>query len=51
MRNRNWTKTGICSGCDDYKNRNGGAMHLWDIKHDYIKVCLSSKLKLDYVYE
>jgi radical SAM protein with 4Fe4S-binding SPASM domain len=28
MRNRNWTKTGLCQNCKDYKNCNGGAMHL-----------------------
>jgi radical SAM enzyme (rSAM/lipoprotein system) len=45
MRNRNWTKTGICLNCKDYKNCNGGAMHLWNEKHDCIKTCINDKIK------
>jgi radical SAM enzyme (rSAM/lipoprotein system) len=40
MRNRRWTKTGICKDCDAYKNCNGGALHLWDEKRDEIKTCI-----------
>ncbi|HOD88779.1 MAG TPA: TIGR04133 family radical SAM/SPASM protein [Bacteroidales bacterium] len=48
MRNRNWTKTGICLNCKDYKNCNGGAMHLWDEKQDCIMTCINDKLKKNY---
>jgi radical SAM enzyme (rSAM/lipoprotein system) len=40
MRDRGWTKTGICKDCDAYKNCNGGAMHLWDEKKDTIMACI-----------
>jgi len=43
MRNREWSKTGICSVCKEYKNCNGGAMHLWDEKQDCIKSCVYDK--------
>lgn len=45
MRNRKWTKTGICLNCKDYKNCNGGAMHLWDEKQDCIMTCINDKMK------
>jgi len=45
MRNRNWTKTGICLNCKDYKNCNGGAMHLWNEKQDCIMTCINDKIK------
>ena len=45
MRNRSWTKTGICSSCKKYKNCNGGAMHLWDENQDCIKTCVYDKIK------
>jgi radical SAM protein with 4Fe4S-binding SPASM domain len=44
MRNRAWTKTGICGHCRDYKDCNGGAMHLWDEKRDAIMTCLNRRL-------
>jgi len=44
MRDRGWTKTGICENCDVYKNCNGGAMHLWDEKKDTIMTCLYQHL-------
>jgi radical SAM protein with 4Fe4S-binding SPASM domain len=40
MRNRQWTKTGICQNCDAYKNCNGGALHLWNEKKDGIMTCI-----------
>jgi len=40
MRDRGWTKTGICENCDVYKNCNGGAMHLWNEKKDAIMTCI-----------
>ena len=45
MRNRNWMKTGICTDCTDYKNCNGGAMHLWNEKKDTIITCINKTLK------
>ena len=44
MRNRTWTRTGVCLNCNDYKNCNGGAMHLWDEKQNYIIDCINKKL-------
>jgi len=44
MRNRKWTKTGICLNCMDYKNCRGGAMHLWNEKRDSIMTCIHQHL-------
>ena len=44
MRDREWTKTGICRDCKDFKNCNGGAMHLWDEKRDTIMTCIHKSL-------
>jgi radical SAM enzyme (rSAM/lipoprotein system) len=44
MRNRRWTKTGICSSCKDYKSCIGGALHLWDEKQDSIMTCINKKM-------
>ena len=44
MRNRKWTKTGICLTCKEYRNCNGGAMHLWNEKQDSIMTCAHQKL-------
>lgn len=46
MRNRKWMKTGICADCKDYKNCNGGAMHLWDEKKDSIITCINKALEI-----
>jgi len=45
MRDRSWTKTGICLNCKDYKNCLGGAMHLWNDKKDGIMTCIHKKLE------
>jgi radical SAM enzyme (rSAM/lipoprotein system) len=45
MRNRSWTKTGICFDCKEYKHCNGGAMHLWNEKQDSIMTCVHRKIK------
>jgi len=45
MRDRRWTKTGICKDCKDYPNCSGGAMHLWDEKKDNILTCIHNKLQ------
>jgi radical SAM protein with 4Fe4S-binding SPASM domain len=45
MRNRSWTKTGLCLKCKDYKNCNGGAMHLWDEKKESPLTCINCRLK------
>ena len=44
MRNRNWTKTGICLDCRDFRNCNGGALHLWNEKKDGIMTCIHQQL-------
>ncbi|MDR2542683.1 MAG: TIGR04133 family radical SAM/SPASM protein [Treponema sp.] len=40
MRDRKWTKTGICKNCRAFKNCNGGAMHMWNEKKDSIMSCI-----------
>ena len=45
MRDRSWTKQGTCSNCKEFKNCNGGAMHLWDEKKDCISKCLYNEMK------
>jgi len=50
MRDRRWTKTGICKGCDAYKNCDGGALHLWGEKRDTIMTCIHQQLQLDDKY-
>jgi len=45
MRDRSWTKTGICLNCKDYKNCLGGAMHLWNEKKDCIMICINKILE------
>jgi len=44
MRDRRWTKTGICKNCDSYKNCDGGPMHLWNEKKDTIMNCIYQKI-------
>jgi radical SAM enzyme (rSAM/lipoprotein system) len=44
MRNRSWTKTGLCLKCKDYKNCNGGAMHLWNEKKESPLTCINCRL-------
>jgi len=44
MRDRRWTKTGICKNCAAYKNCNGGALHLWNEKKDEIMTCIYANL-------
>ena len=44
MRDRRWTKTGLCLDCKDYKNCNGGAMHLWTEKKDTPLTCINRQL-------
>lgn len=45
MRNRSWTKTGICLNCKDYRYCNGGAMHLWNEKQDCVITCINDRMK------
>jgi radical SAM protein with 4Fe4S-binding SPASM domain len=45
MRNRKWTKTGICKDCEVYKNCGGGALHMWDEKRDAIKSCIYQQIQ------
>jgi len=44
MRDRGWTKTGICKNCAAFKNCGGGAMHLWNEKKDAIMTCIYQQL-------
>jgi len=44
MRDRRWTKTGICKKCHAYKNCDGGAMHLWNEKKDGIMTCIYNEI-------
>jgi radical SAM enzyme (rSAM/lipoprotein system) len=44
MRDRTWTKTGICLDCKAYINCDGGAMHLWNEKQDCIMTCIHYKM-------
>ncbi|GHT80948.1 radical SAM/SPASM domain-containing protein [Spirochaetia bacterium] len=45
MRDRRWTKTGICKDCKDYRNCSGGPMHLWDEKKDAVLTCIHNRLQ------
>ncbi|MDR1128511.1 MAG: TIGR04133 family radical SAM/SPASM protein [Treponema sp.] len=45
MRDRGWTKTGICKDCKDYRNCSGGPMHLWNEKKDNILTCIHNRLQ------
>jgi radical SAM enzyme (rSAM/lipoprotein system) len=45
MRDRGWTKTGVCKDCTDYRNCSGGPMHLWDEKKDTILTCIHNQLQ------
>jgi radical SAM enzyme (rSAM/lipoprotein system) len=44
MRNRTWTKKGICVECRDYIHCNGGAMHLWNEKQEGILYCIHAEM-------
>ena len=44
MRDRNWTKTGMCLDCADFGNCRGGAMHLWNEKKNSIMTCIHKQL-------
>jgi len=45
MRDRKWTKTGICKTCDAYKNCSGGALHQWNEKKDGIMTCIHHQIR------
>jgi radical SAM enzyme (rSAM/lipoprotein system) len=40
MRDRRWSKIGICKNCNAFKNCNGGPMHQWNEKKDTITTCI-----------
>ena len=44
MRNRSWTKKGICGQCKAYCNCNGGAFHLMNNKRNASSVCIYNKI-------
>ena len=45
MRDRSWTKTGICKDCKAFKNCVGGALHMWNEKKDGIMTCIHHQLQ------
>jgi radical SAM enzyme (rSAM/lipoprotein system) len=45
MRDRGWTKTGICKDCKEYRNCSGGSMHLWNERKDNILTCIHNQLQ------
>jgi len=45
MRDRSWTKTGLCKDCDAFKNCDGGPMHMWNEKKDTIMSCIYKQLQ------
>jgi radical SAM enzyme (rSAM/lipoprotein system) len=45
FRNRNWTRTGKCEKCTEYKNCGGSGMHLWHGEKKNVLVCHTEKLK------
>lgn len=44
MRDRSWTKTGVCAFCSFYKFCQGSALHLWDGYNIKLSVCHLSLL-------
>ncbi|MFA5045716.1 MAG: TIGR04133 family radical SAM/SPASM protein [Paludibacter sp.] len=44
FRNRNWTETGLCEKCGEYKNCQGSGMHLWHGGKENVLVCHYSKI-------
>lgn len=44
FRNRNWTKTGQCENCGEYKKCQGSGMHLWHGNKENVLVCHYSKI-------
>lgn len=39
MRDRSWTKTGICAECSKYKWCKGSGLHLWDLEKTELQQC------------
>ncbi len=39
FRNRNWTKTGKCANCKEYKNCQGNGFHNWHGEKENVLVC------------
>ncbi len=48
MRDKQWTKTGICDGCKDYSHCKGGALHLWNQEKKQIRKCIQQDLEETY---
>ncbi len=44
FRDRNWTKTGQCEKCNDYKDCLGNGMHYWHGAKENVLVCHNEKL-------
>jgi radical SAM enzyme (rSAM/lipoprotein system) len=45
FRNRNWTKTGKCANCAEYKDCQGNGFHLWHGDKNNVLVCHNEKIK------
>lgn len=46
FRNRQWTKTGSCRSCNQYRNCQGNGFHNWHGSKENVLVCHHSKLKV-----
>lgn len=44
MRDRSWTRKGLCADCRVYRHCNGGAMHLWDDRENTILNCIYCRI-------
>lgn len=45
MRDRTWSKTGICANCDSFKWCRGSGLHLWDFEKNEVAKCQYEELK------
>jgi radical SAM enzyme (rSAM/lipoprotein system) len=45
FRDRNWTKTGQCEKCTDYKDCMGNGMHYWHGNKENVMVCHKERIK------
>jgi len=46
FRDRNWTKTGKCASCADYKNCQGNGLHYWHGDKQEVMVCHNERIKI-----
>ncbi len=45
FRNRDWTKTGICTNCREYKYCQGNGLHYWQKDNENVLICHHQKIK------